>query len=178
MSKIYTRRGDNGKTKLANGEETYKYAARVEALGALDELEALLGIAMSQEGRESTEQLRRVQHEVLSVASEIGLGEPPSPIDKDHVKALEAEIDEETKEMPALNEFILRGGAGRGAHLHLACAVCRRAERAVSAVNYKTARHYARPEILQYMNRLGDWLFVMARAENRHLGTPEPVWEK
>jgi cob(I)alamin adenosyltransferase len=185
MADIYTRRGDDGKTKLANGESTPKHSWRTDALGALDELEAFLGVVLAspatgdrEDEVDIDEKIQRIQNELLSVASEIGLGTPPTPIDEDNVKELENEIDEANKSLPPLNQFVLRGGGKRGAFLHLACSVCRRAERAISALKFKTARHYVRDEVLQYINRLGDWLFIMARFENKRAGTPEPTWEQ
>jgi cob(I)alamin adenosyltransferase len=179
--KIYTKRGDRGETDLLGGGRVSKDCARVEAVGAVDELNACLGRCAA----ESThDDLRETIRDVQSSLFDLGgyLASPgaesrekastPPPEDPD-VERLEARIDVLEGELEPLKRFILPGGTPAAAALHLARAVCRRAERR------EIALHRAEPlsaVALRYLNRLSDLLFVMARVENRRAGIADIEW--
>ncbi len=151
----------------------------VVACGDLDELNASLGLAASltDEAR-WLELLRRMQSWIFAIGADVAAsaGEPSEKlVSGDLVAAAEAMIDRLDTELPALDSFILPGGSPFGAALHLARAVCRRAERAVAAASRD---HAVPPEALALLNRLSDLLFVMARAANREMGTPEMPWRR
>jgi len=173
--KIYTKRGDGGDTSLFGGEQVRKSEPRVGAYGDVDELNAVLGLAHAHV--HSWAQLRERIESIQRVLFGIG-GELATPGDKARlrglvedadVEALEGSIDGMEEELPELKSFILPGGGAAGASLHLARTVCRRAERSVVALG-------ARDDILRYLNRLSDWLFVAARYVNLRERHPETPW--
>ncbi len=179
--KIYTKRGDQGETDLLGGGRVSKDCARVEAYGAVDELNACLG----QCAAESThDDLGEIVRDIQSSLFDLGgyLASPdterrekasiPQPEDPD-VEKLEAHIDVLEGELEPLTRFILPGGTRAAAALHLARTVCRRAERR------EIALHRVEPlsaAALRYLNRLSDLLFVMARVENRRAGVADIEW--
>jgi cob(I)alamin adenosyltransferase len=181
--KIYTRTGDEGDTALFGGGRVAKSHARIEALGAVDELNAAIGWAVTQvaEGP-ARERLEGLQHELFLVGAEIGTpaepgrARPSTPvIGEERTAALEAWIDEMDKELPALKAFVLPGGAPRAAALHLARTVCRRAERAVVRLGEAEP---VRGTLVAYLNRLSDLLFTLARWENLRAGAGDVEWRK
>ncbi len=179
--KIYTKRGDQGETDLLGGGRVSKDCARVEAYGAVDELNACLGRCAA----ESThDDLREIIQEIQSLLFDLGgtLASPnaerrtkssiPQPEDPD-VERLEAHIDALEEELEPLKRFILPGGTRAAAALHQARTVCRRAERR------EIALHRVEPlsaVALRVLNRLSDLLFVMARVENRRAGVADIEW--
>jgi cob(I)alamin adenosyltransferase len=179
--KIYTKRGDQGETDLLGGGRVSKDCARVEAYGAVDELNACLG----QCAAESThDDLREIIRDIQASLFDLGgyLASPdterrekasiPQPEDSD-VERLESHIDVLEGELEPLKRFILPGGTRAAASLHLARTVCRRAERR------EIALHRMEPlsaVALRYLNRLSDLLFVMARVENRRAGVADIEW--
>jgi cob(I)alamin adenosyltransferase len=179
--KIYTKRGDQGETDLLGGGRVSKDCARVEAYGAVDELNACLGRCAA----ESThDDLRGIIQDIQSSLFDLGgylaspdagrreKGSIPQPEDPD-VERLEAHIDALEGELEPLKRFILPGGTPAAATLHLARTVCRRAERC------EIALHKLEPlsaVALRYLNRLSDLLFVMARVENRRAGVADVEW--
>ena len=179
--KIYTKRGDQGETDLLGGGRVPKDCARVEAYGAVDELNACLG----QCAAESThDDLRELIRDIQSSLFDLGgflasldaerreRASIPQPEDSD-VEGLEARIDVLEGELEPLKRFILPGGTRAAAALHLARTVCRRAERR------EIALHSVEPlsaAALRYLNRLSDLLFVMARVENRRAGVADVEW--
>jgi len=179
---IYTRRGDLGETDLLGGPRVAKDHIRVDAYGAVDELNAALGACAA-----STQQddVRALTHSLQSTLFELGsyLASPdparrkahriPEPTDSD-VAELEARIDAFEAELEPLRRFILPGGSHAAAAFHLARTVCRRAERQVVALHHADPID---PPALRYLNRLSDLLFVMARVENRRAGVPEVEWK-
>lgn len=179
--RIYTKTGDRGQTGLLSGRRVEKDDARVCAYGEVDELGATLGLARAS-GLEPglAGPVARVQEELFTVGSQLAAGEnadhPALPrLRAEWVLALEREIDAAEAELPPLRNFILAGGAPAGAWLHLARTVCRRAERRLVSL---ARAERVDPLLLEYLNRLSDWLFTMARLANHRAGAPEPLWTK
>lgn len=181
--KIYTRTGDAGDTSLFDGTRVRKDDARVEAYGEVDELNACLGLARASLGtrdqdRDLDEALAHLQRDLFAVGA--GLADPSHKIAARVTKAsitdgdvgrLELLIDRLEGELEPLRSFILAGGSPAGAALHLARAVCRRAERRMVALQPPIDA-----TLVRYINRLSDLLFVMARVVNHREGVPETEW--
>lgn len=175
LSKIYTRTGDDGTTGLANGERVAKTDVRVEACGAVDETNSLLGLLLVEDlPTELRATLERVQHELFEVGAELAL---PGyvKIASAHVQQLERDLDELNAELPPLKEFVLPGGNRPASVCHLARSVCRRAERRAWAA---AEQHELNRELLSYLNRLSDYLFVAARTLARVGGGEEVLWRR
>jgi cob(I)alamin adenosyltransferase len=178
--KIYTRTGDSGDTALFDGTRVQKSDRRVAAYGDLDELNAWLGlVAANLQDQGVTTQLQQIQRDLFAVGSR--LADPAhriaervtkAAVTADDVARLERWIDEYDAEIPPLRRFILAGGAPAGAALHVARTVCRRAERAMVELGDDAFEN----ELLQYVNRLSDLLFTMARAVNHRAGIAEIEW--
>lgn len=174
LSKIYTRTGDDGSTGLGDGSRTSKTSPRVEAMGAVDELNCHVGLLLAEpdllQGLRLT--LTRIQHELFELGGELSI---PGylRINDEMVAQLEAELDALNDPLPPLREFILPGGAPAAAQCHVARAVCRRAERRLVAM---AGTDPVNPAALKYLNRLSDLLFVMCRAINRALGQADVLW--
>lgn len=180
--KIYTKTGDAGETGLIGGDRVAKDHPRVEACGAVDELNAALGVARAAHPPEKVERLLgRVQHELFCVGAELAMVRQTeadaSLLTERHVSALEKEIDLFQSQLPPLQHFILPSGNAASAALHLARAICRRAERRVVSLR-RTERGGVHERIVQYLNRLGDLLFVLARMCNAEAGQPDIPWRK
>lgn len=177
--KIYTKKGDSGETSLFGGQRVSKSTERIAAYGNVDELNSFIGLAASYElSARGTEYLRKVQEQLFILGAD--LATPPSAktridrIDKQDIEFLEKAIDEMEQELETLKNFILPGGSQPGATLHVARTVCRRAERAAVAC-YQTDN--ISEECLKFLNRLSDFLFVIARYENKHAGVREERWK-
>lgn len=180
--KIYTKTGDRGDTRLLAPGLVRKDHPRIEAYGSVDELNALLGLARTSGLPENVESvIRRVQNELFSLGAQLAstdLASAPKPtIALRHVEALERDIDDLERPLPELREFILPGGVPSAAALHVARTVCRRAERRTVSLSDMDGQSVSET-LIQYLNRLGDLLFVAARAANHGLGKPDEVWEK
>jgi cob(I)alamin adenosyltransferase len=179
--KIYTKTGDDGSTGLFGGGRVRKSDARIECYGTVDELNAAIGIARVVAGGSIAKALARVQHELFVVGSHLATPEDsPSTrslpsLEDAVVGRLEMEIDAAEAELEPLRSFILPGGSELAARLHFSRTVCRRAERIL--VNFAMDRPVS-GTIVTYMNRLSDWLFVMARLANRRAGVADIMWEK
>lgn len=177
MAKIYTKTGDKGETGLIGGKRVPKNHVRVEAYGTVDEANAVLGIILSRYSYFTHyEELSQVQHLLFEVGAV--LANPDTShhhaFDTD-VTHLEKLIDELSDSLPDLTQFILPSGTELGAYLHFARTVVRRAERRVITVS----QHQPVPEdVIRYLNRLSDYLFVLARAVNHEHGAPEKVWQQ
>jgi cob(I)alamin adenosyltransferase len=179
--KIYTRRGDRGETDLFAGGRVRKDDLRVEAYGAVDELNSALGLAAAASPHEDLRALcRGIQARLFDLGAYLaapdekrrakaGIAEPQAS----DVAGLEAEIDRFEKELPALVRFVLPGGTAAAASFHVARTVCRRAERRCVALD---AEQPLAAAALGYLNRLSDLLFVLARVENRRAGLPDLEW--
>jgi cob(I)alamin adenosyltransferase len=178
--KIYTRTGDKGQTGLIGGDRVAKSTLRVAAYGEVDELNAVVGAAISElESSDYLQALERIQRTLFELGAE--LATPPGGeasrgtplVTAERVTGLEIAIDALSERLAPLRHFILPGGSRAGAGVHLARTVCRRAERAVVTL---AAAEEVRPEILAYLNRLSDYLFMLARAVNVEDGASEPAW--
>jgi cob(I)alamin adenosyltransferase len=178
--KIYTRTGDAGETALFGGARVLKSDPRVTAYGEVDELNAWLGLvragAMDTAFAQMIEQMQRdlfaIGSRLADPAQRIAQRVAKTAVSGDDVSRLETWIDTLESELPPLRRFILPGGSGTGASLHVARTVCRRAERAMVTLGADAFE----PELLTYMNRLSDLLFVMARAANQRSGAAELEW--
>src|SRR5438876_1812329 len=176
--KIYTRTGDGGDTGLFGGGRVPKHDRRVEAYGQVDELNAAIGFALAQEPRTfCRELLETVQKDLFTIGAELATPDPEKlakalggpPLGRAQVAALEAAIDRYEPQLPALQQFILPGGVPKGAALHLARTVCRRAERAVVQL-LRAQETGGLSSVVPYLNRLSDLLFVLARVANHAAG--------
>ena len=181
LTKIYTRAGDDGSTSLGGGRRTPKDGLRVAAYGAVDELNAVLGSALSAGlVPRVEEELRRVQNELLHLGADLCTPEedkaryPVPEIGAHHVVRLEGTMDELSAQLGPLQNFVLPGGSPGAALLHLARTVCRRAERDTVAL---ARTEPVGEQVVPYLNRLSDALFVLARWENRERGVSEPLWD-
>jgi cob(I)alamin adenosyltransferase len=183
MSKIYTRRGDDGSTGLFGGPRVRKDDLRVGAYGEVDELNSALGVAREELLAPAQKDILAIvdalQSELFTLGAELATPQADkAPRDVPHIGAemvarMEKDIDRFTAELPEMRQFILPGGSRAGAALHLCRTVCRRAER--EAV--RLAREEAvSPHVLAYLNRLSDLLFVLARAANLRAGGREIPW--
>src|SRR5581483_2890952 len=177
--KLYTRTGDGGETSLLDGTRVRKDHARVAAYGEVDELNAWIGLALSWLAEADVAgALLQIQRDLFAIGAE--LADPSSRISSRRAKAavtaadverLEGLIDRSDAEPPPLRHFILPGGRQAGAALHVARAVCRRAERRIVALEPPADAH-----VRQYINRLSDLLFALARVVNRRSGFQETEW--
>ncbi len=159
---VYTRRGDKGKTDLSSGERVSKASKRVEAYGTVDELNSLIGICRFY-AEDKKAELEEIQNDLHVIQAELANRDPDIIISEEHTDFLEEICDIYQEECPPLTAFVLAGGCESAAHLHHARSVCRRAERIVVKLDQDEE---LRPEILSYINRLSDLLFLMARHEN------------
>jgi cob(I)alamin adenosyltransferase len=181
MTRIYTRTGDGGETGLFGGGRVSKDDLRVRAYGAIDELNAVIGLARATgHTREIDAVLERLQHQLFDLGAELATPDPASQaaahaghVSAIWVDALEQDIDRFEARLPALRQFVLPGGVPAAATLHHARTVARRAEREIVAL---AAREPLNPELLKYVNRLSDLLFVLARAANHAAGQPDVAW--
>lgn len=176
LSKIVTRTGDDGTTGLANGERVEKTHPRVEAFGAVDETNSAVGWVLAEGGMEDSlrASLERIQHDLFEVGAELSLPGHRC-VTAEHVARLETELDALNAMLPPLKEFVLPGGNRPAAACHLARTFCRRAERRAWALA-KTAE--LNPELMRYLNRLSDFLFVAARVLARRSGGVETLWRR
>ena len=179
LDRIYTKGGDGGETSLGDGSRVAKFSLRIHAQGDVDETNAAIGLARRHAVPDAADAaLTRIQNDLFDLGADV-----TRPGD-DHadgnlrivpaqVARLEAEIDAGNAALAPLKSFVLRGGTDLAAALHFACTVCRRAERTMCAL---AAEERVNPYALQYMNRLSDLLFVMARAANDG-GTADVLWQ-
>lgn len=181
--KIYTKTGDAGETGLFGGDRVSKSDRRIQAYGDIDELNSILGIVMSGCDIDTLKApLEKIQNTLFDAGSVLAtpdleklFGKVSGFIAGEDIEFLEKEIDRMDTDLPVLKNFILPGGHPVAAHLQLARTVCRRAERQVVELWSKEA---IPQEILIYLNRLSDYLFVLARWVNRKKNISEPVWKK
>jgi len=184
LNKIYTRTGDDGTTALGTGERRKKYDLRVAAYGTLDEVNAALGVARLHTGADPglDAALSRIQNDLFDVGADLctpGQGKGPGgarlTVTQQQVTWLEGEIDRLNAELAPLRSFVLPGGGAASAYLHFARTVCRRAERLIAELKDQ-ADESVTPEVLQYVNRLSDFLFVAARHANDK-GARDVLWK-
>ena len=184
LTRIYTRLGDDGETHLGDMSRVSKLHPRVEAYGTVDELNATIGVALLQPGLPEgfSAWLRRVQNDLLDVGADLSV--PPADgaagrerlrVGPEYTEWLERACDEVNAKLAPLRSFVIPGGSPAGAHLHVCRTVCRRAERRSIAVGEE-----GNPEVVRYLNRLSDLLFILSRATNAEADGPEPaepLWE-
>lgn len=180
--KIYTKTGDAGTTGLLGGERVAKDDSRIEAYGTVDELNALLGVARSLVEHEQLDAiLEDIQNHLFSVGALLASPDPglaPTPwIEQRAIESIEDTIDQLDGELPSLSNFILPAGTAAAACLHSARAVCRRAERRVVTLHGLPGEQIS-TELIVFLNRLGDLLFVMSRYANKLSGQPDVAWNK
>jgi len=176
--KIYTKQGDGGKTSLLGGEKVWKDNQRIKAYGTLDELNAILGIIITESKSEELKgELRSIQSELFAIGADLATPNNKSVkivrIDESYAKRVENLIDKYDEKLPELKNFILPGGSKAASYLHLARTVCRRAEREVVSLIKEVEIN---PQIEVYLNRLSDLLFVLARYENYINGIEDIKW--
>jgi cob(I)alamin adenosyltransferase len=187
LTRIYTRLGDDGETHLGDMSRVSKLHPRVEAYGTVDELNAVIGVALLQPGvpEAFASWLRRVQNDLLDVGADLSVPPPTDGgaarerlrVGPDYTDWLEHACDEVNTKLPPLRSFVIPGGTAAAAHLHVCRTVCRRAERRAIAVGEE-----GNPEVVRYLNRLSDLLFILSRATNTEAGDgepgePEPLWQ-
>lgn len=175
LSKIYTRTGDDGSTGLGTGDRVPKDSLRVEAYGAVDETNSLIGLILASNdlAPDIEDCLTRIQHQLFDLGGELSMP-GTSIITSASVEGLEDTLDEFNAELPPLKDFVLPGGTQAAAVCHVARTVCRRAERRVCSL---TRSEEVNEHSVKYLNRLSDLLFVMARVLNRQAGKAEPLWK-
>jgi len=174
LSKIYTRTGDKGTTGLGNGSRVAKNDARIIAIGDVDELNSVVGILLAGSiDRTSQDILTKIQHHLFNVGGELSMP-GHTMLNATHITWLENQLDTLNQPLGPLKDFILPGGCIEAAHCHHARTVCRRAERNLVTLH----EHGAVSEVLlQYLNRLSDLLFVLARHINHQKGCPDVLWD-
>ncbi len=190
LTRIYTKLGDGGETHLGDMSRVSKLHPRVEACGTVDELNATIGVALLQPGLPEAfaAWLRRVQNDLLDVGADLSVPGPVSDpasadsgererlrVDPSYTEWLERACDEVNDKLEPLRSFVIPGGSPAAAHLHVSRTVCRRAERRAIAVGGD-----GNPEVVRYLNRLSDLLFILSRATNVQPdsdGSPESLWD-
>ncbi|PWT97771.1 MAG: ATP:cob(I)alamin adenosyltransferase [Terriglobia bacterium] len=188
INRVYTRRGDTGETSLAGGQRIPKDGPRIEAYGAIDELNSFVGAARVTAGELTSREpnleilvsiLLRVQHELFNLGSILAtLPEDVHPkqarVTDTEVARLEVEMDRMNEELPALRSFVLAGDTRLNADLHICRTICRRAERLCVAL---ARAETIPPEAVRYLNRLSDAMFVWSRWASHAAGVPETFWQ-
>ncbi|KAF0114455.1 MAG: meaD [Rhodospirillaceae bacterium] len=185
LTRIYTRGGDKGKTSLATGKRVPKHDLRVQTYGTVDETNAVLGLARlytrTPALAEADAMLARIQNDLFDLGADLctpavssDSTRPTLRVVAAQVQRLEREIDAMNASLTPLASFILPGGTAAAAHLHLARTICRRAERLLTEL-MDAEPDETNPVVLQYLNRLSDHLFVLARHVNDH-GTADVLW--
>jgi cob(I)alamin adenosyltransferase len=195
LTRIYTKLGDGGETHLGDMSRVSKLHPRVEAYGTVDELNAVIGVTLLQPGLEErfAQWLRRVQNDLLDLGADLSVPSPPPGdehgdggdsarprlrVDGEYTQWLEQACDEVNATLAPLRSFVIPGGSPAAAHMHVCRTVCRRAERRTIAVGEEV-----NPEVVRYLNRLSDLLFILSRAANIQPGESaaghgtEPLWD-
>ncbi|MES2769759.1 MAG: cob(I)yrinic acid a,c-diamide adenosyltransferase [Bdellovibrionota bacterium] len=190
MAKIYTKKGDQGETCLVSGEKVLKSHVRLESYGTLDELNSTIGVALShmslspkkiELAKALSNILFQIQNDLFNIGSQLACADSemqkklPTILQQD-IKKQELKIDELTELLPPLKNFILPGGSISSSSFHISRTVCRRAERL--CLKLRDENNSVDPLLIQYLNRLSDLLFVIARYCNKVEGFPEIEWSK
>jgi len=178
LTKIYTRGGDAGETSLGDGSRVSKLDPRITAYGAVDELNAAVGVVLAGGGPDEIRAvLERVQNELFDLGADLSVPahvEGRLRVEQPLVDRLEADCDRFNADLPELRSFVLPGGTQTAAALHVARTICRRAEREAVAA---TEAVEIRPFVVPYLNRLSDLLFILSRAANAVAERDEPLWK-
>ena len=182
ITKVYTKTGDKGMTSLIGGVRVPKTHPRIEAYGTIDELSSQLGLLASfMKDGDDKNLIVRIQRNLFTISSYLATDKaqtelaPSFTLNAEEVKILEGEIDHWLGSLPQQTAFILPGGSHEGALAHVCRTVCRRAERRIFLLAEKTEID---PEVLEYINRLSDYLYVLARKLNFNNGVREKIWKK
>ncbi len=189
-TKIYTKMGDHGNTSLLGGKPQLKSSQQIKAYGSIDELNSCIGIAASYiksdmaaaaKLKHLLTQLEKIQNELFNIGGQLACANVDwrakvPTVNDSHIQHLENEIDRYQTELPTLTQFILPGGTMLAAYLHHSRTVCRRAERDIVQAYHEGLEEDA--VILTYINRLSDYLFVVARAANHFMHLPDVTWKK
>ncbi|MFL6690672.1 MAG: cob(I)yrinic acid a,c-diamide adenosyltransferase [Alphaproteobacteria bacterium] len=179
LNRIYTKSGDKGQTALGDGVRLPKYALRIAAYGTVDEANAAIGIARLHVGAQNDEMLARIQNDLFDLGADLCVpeggrrSEGALRIIESQVERLEQEIDAMNAELAPLNSFVLPGGTAAAAYLHLARTIVRRAERLIVELS---EQEKLGATVIKYINRLSDYLFVMARYANEK-GAKDVLWK-
>ena len=181
ITKVYTRGGDKGQTSLVGGQRVSKACIRLEAYGTIDELSAHLGLLAAElpEGHEQM-MVERIQNCLFNVCTNLATDQSRTPLypsahlPEGEIALLEQEVDTIMHELPEAQGFILPGGTREAAQVHVCRTVCRRAERRIVALSEEAV---VSPEVQQYINRLSDYLFVLAKKLNFIAGKQEKIWQ-
>lgn len=176
LTKIYTKTGDAGTTGLGINERIAKDSLRIQAIGDIDELNSVLGLAAEAVTDQPAifDELRQIQHDLFDLGGELAMP-GHSLLDETIVDELEQRIDAHNAELEPLKNFILPGGSEANARLHVARSVCRRAERSVVSFNDAEAQPHRLAQT--YLNRLSDYFFVLSRSILKHQGGEEVLWQ-
>ena len=180
INKIYTKTGDKGETSLGDGTRVAKTSPRVEAYGTVDELNAIVGLAVFQARGQLREQLKAIQNDLFDLGADLCVPTsqpenteyPPLRMVEKQVDRLEREIDEVNKSLSPLRSFVLPGGSLLACYLHQCRTVARRAERLTIGIARDAKIN---PVAIKFLNRLSDWFFVMARVANNN-GQDDILW--
>ena len=179
LTRIYTRAGDKGETSLGDGSRVPKLDCRIGAFGTVDELNSALGVALAEPGLPARlrDPLAVIQNDLFDVGADLSVPYGVADrlrVEQSHVDRLEQLCDEFNAELPMLKSFVLPGGTPAAARLHVARTTCRRAERDALTAEEETG---VNPLVLAYLNRLSDFLFIVARWANKEAGRDEPLWK-
>lgn len=183
LNRIYTKAGDGGRTQLADGERRQKHDLRIESYGTVDELNATIGLVRLHSGSDAELDaiLARIQNDLFDLGADLATPPRDTPKRREDLRLLDSQVERLEREIDAMNEglqplrsFVLPGGTPASAYLHLARTVCRRAERLVVALAEKPEEKIA-AELIRYLNRLSDLLFVAARHANER-GAGDVLW--
>ena len=181
ITKVYTRGGDMGKTSLVGGQRVSKASARLEAYGTVDELSSHLGLLAAMiSDADDKELIIRIQNCLFNVCTNLATDQEQTPLSpsaflpEGEIELLERKVDEIMQLLPERQGFVLPGGTKEAAQAHVCRTVCRRAERRIVALSEEAQ---ITPSVLQYVNRLSDYLFVLAKKINFNTGHSEIVWQ-
>ena len=177
LTKITTRNGDQGKTKLAQGDSVYKNELIINAIGDIDELNSVLGVCISFcNDKNIMNEIKNIQNDLFNIGGEISLNDSSKNLLKDDsLSFLDNRIKELNASLEPLEEFILPGGNSFSSNLHLARAIARRSERSIVDLYIKDLENN---NIVKYLNRLSDYLFVLSRFYNKKNNIDENMWKK
>jgi cob(I)alamin adenosyltransferase len=179
LTRIYTRGGDAGETSLGDGSRVPKLDCRIGAFGTVDELNAALGVVLTDAAlpERLRAPLEQIQNDLFDVGADLSVPYGVTDrlrVEQDDVDRLEQLCDDFNEELPMLKSFVLPGGTSAAAGLHVARTICRRAERDALIAEEETGIN---PLVLVYLNRLSDFLFIAARTANADAGRDEPLWK-
>jgi len=172
LTKIYTRTGDDGSTGMADGSRVDKDSSVINAIGDVDELNSQLAVLVCHSPDCFVDAIKTIQNELFNAGAELTMNQ--AMVKQASVEWLERSLDELNQSLTPLKEFILPGGGLASSHCHVARAICRRTERSLVALDRKNS---VTVELLAYVNRLSDYLFVLARAISKELGEDEIYWQ-